>query len=69
MGGFYERLVGLVKKALRKTLGRNLLTLIQLQTLLKEVESVVNSRPLVYVGADINSNVTLTPAHFLSLIK
>ena len=35
MGGFYERLVGLVKKALRKTLGRKLLTLIQLQTLLK----------------------------------
>ena len=27
----------------------------------------MNSRPLVYVGADINSNVTLTPAHFLSM--
>lgn len=28
---------------------------------------MVNSRPLTYVGDDINSYVTLTPAHFLSL--
>ena len=67
MGGFYERLVGLVKRALRKTLGRNLLTLVQMQTLIKEIEAVLNSRPLVYVGEDINSTVTLTPRHFLSL--
>ncbi|KAH3848563.1 hypothetical protein DPMN_090941 [Dreissena polymorpha] len=45
MGGFYERLVGLVKRSLRKSVGRNLLTEIQMQTLVKEVESVVNSRP------------------------
>ena len=67
MGGFYERLVGLVKRALRKTLGQNLLTLVQMQTLIKEIEAVLNSRPLVYVGEDINSTVTLTPRHFLSL--
>ena len=54
MGGFYERLMGLVKKALRKTLGRKLVTLIKMQTLLKEVEAVLNSRPLVYVGEDLN---------------
>ncbi len=36
MGGFYERLVGLVKRSLRKTIGRRLLTIIQLQTLLSE---------------------------------
>ena len=67
MGGFYERLVGLVKQSLRKSLGRNLFTLIQLQTLLKEIEAVINSRPLVYVGEDIHSSITLTPAHFLTL--
>jgi len=67
MGGFYERLVGVVKRALRKSIGRKMLTLIHLQTLLKEIEAVVNSRPLVYVGDDINSNITLTPNHFLSL--
>ena len=41
MGGFYERLVGLVKRALRKTLHRTLLTQIHLQTVLKEVEATV----------------------------
>ena len=66
-GGFYERLVGLVKRALRKSIGRRMLTLVQLQTLLKEAEAGVNSRPLVYLGDDINSNVALTPGHFLTL--
>ena len=67
MGGFYERLVGLVKKSFRKMLGRKLVTDIQLQTLLKEVDAIVNSRPLVYVGYDLESNITLTPRHFLTL--
>ncbi|XP_053376547.1 uncharacterized protein LOC123535785 [Mercenaria mercenaria] len=66
MGGFYERLVSLVKRALRKSLGKKLLTLIQLQTLLKKVEAVVNTRPLVYIGEEFGENV-LTPAHFLCL--
>ena len=66
-GGFYERLVGLVKRALRKTLGRKLLTLVQMQTFVKKVEAVLNSRPLVYVGEDINSTEALTPGHFLCL--
>ena len=67
MNGFYERLVSLVKRALRKTLSRKLLDFVQLQTILKEVESTVNSRPLVYVSDNIASNITLTPNHFLSL--
>ena len=67
MGGFYERLVSLVKRALRKSINRQLLTYVQLHTVLKEVESIVNSRPLVYVGEDIDSTITLTPGHFLSL--
>ena len=67
MGGAYERLVGIVKRNLHKALGRNLLSFVQLQMLLKQIEAVVNSRPLVYVGDDINSTVTLAPAHFLTL--
>ena len=39
----------------------------QLFILLKEAEALIHSRPLTYVGDDINSFVTLTPAHFLSL--
>ena len=67
MGGFYERLVGLVKRSLRKALGKVCLMNEQLMTVLKEAEAVVSSRPLTYVGDDINSYMTLTPAHFLSL--
>ncbi|XP_061167953.1 uncharacterized protein LOC133176911 [Saccostrea echinata] len=66
MGGFYERLVG-VKRCLRKTMGKLCLTNKQMRTMLAEVEAVVNTRPLVYIGDDINSNITLTPAHFLTL--
>ena len=67
MGGFYERLVGLIKRCLKKCIGRNLLDSDRLSTVLKEAESVVNSRPLVYVGEDISSTIALTPCHFLCL--
>lgn len=66
-GGYYKRLAGLVKRALRKTLQRKLLSIIQLHTVLKEVESVINTRPLIYVGDDIESTITLTPSSFLTL--
>ncbi|XP_065197781.1 uncharacterized protein LOC135829305 [Sycon ciliatum] len=65
MGGFYERLIGIVKKALRKSIGRLVLGTTELSTILVEVEAVVNSRPLVYVSDEIYT--VLTPAHFLSL--
>lgn len=39
--------------------------MIQLQTFLKEIEAVDNSRPLVYI--DINSNITLSPKHLLTV--
>ena len=67
MGSFYERLVGIVKRSLRKAIGKVCLTSEQLLTILKEAEAVINSKPLVYVGEDINSYMTLTPAHFLTL--
>ena len=67
VGGVYERLVGMVKRSLRKSLGKACLTSEQLLTLLKEAEAVINSRPLIYVGDDISSFEILTPAHFLSL--
>ena len=67
MGGFYERMVGLVKVSLKKVLNiKVVLTVMQLCTLLSEVQSVINSRPLTYVGDDVNSAISLSPAHFLT---
>ena len=48
-------------------MGRKLLSDDQMHTVVKEVESVVNSRPLVYVGDDIDSTIAITPGHFLCL--
>ncbi|EPB69804.1 integrase core domain protein [Ancylostoma ceylanicum] len=45
-GGFYERMIGLFKSIFRKSMGRNLLRLEQLHTLVVEIEAVLNSRPI-----------------------
>ena len=47
-GGFWERLIHSVKQSLRKVLGRSTLNFDQLNTLLVEVEGVVNSRTLTF---------------------
>lgn len=67
MGGYYERLVRSVKQALRNSLGPICLTFIQLQTILCEIEAVLNSRPLIYPDSDVNSSPILTPAHLLGM--
>ena len=64
MGGVYERMVGIVKRALRKSLGKAHLQTDQLSTLLTEIEVVVNTRPLLYVTSD-EVACTLSPADFL----
>lgn len=66
MGGFYERLVGSSKMALKKAVGQKLLTPMQLQTYLAETEAILNTRPLVHVGEDLNDGTTITPSHFLT---
>ncbi|KAL9958393.1 hypothetical protein ACROYT_G035399 [Oculina patagonica] len=45
MGGFYERLVGLVKQALRKSIGKICLNIVQLETILTEVTAVHQEEP------------------------
>ena len=67
MGGFYEWLIDLTKRSLRKTIGNKRLSQRQLVTILAEVEAVINSRPLVYIDDDINSSHAITPIDFLSL--
>jgi hypothetical protein len=66
MGGVYERLVRQIKQCLKKSLGKLCLSVVQLQTLVVQIEAVLNSRPLTYVGSDIETGCVLTPGHFLS---
>ncbi|GFV83556.1 integrase catalytic domain-containing protein [Trichonephila clavipes] len=63
-GGFWERLIGILKDLLRKTLGRSCLSYEELQTLVCECESVMNSRPLTYISEEQELK-TLTPSMFL----
>ena len=64
-GGFYERLVGLVKRSLRKAMGHRRFTVEQLITILAEVEAIVNMRLLTYVYDKFDSGFTFNPIHFL----
>ena len=59
-GGFWERLVGMVKSCLKKSIGREKLSFTVLLTVLFEVENVLNNRPLCFVYDDEVSDV-LTP--------
>ena len=67
MGGFYERLVGMVKSSLRKTIQRKFLTTTQFRTYAIECEHILNSRSLAYIDDDIRSTEAITPNHFLML--
>ena len=63
-GGYFERLVGTVKRCLRKVLGNARLTFDELYTILVETEGIFNSRPLTYLYDEINCE-PLTPNHLL----
>ena len=47
-GGFFERLIGLVKSQLKIQLGSARLTTDELLTVLLEIERVLNNRPITY---------------------
>ena len=65
-GGFYERLVRVVKTPLKKVLGKALLRPAELVTVLCEIEQAVNKRPLTHVGALLEGQ-PLTPAKLIGM--
>ena len=64
-GGFWEPLIGLTKSTLKKTLGRTHATLESLQTIIVEVEALLNDHPLTYASSDIKDLNPINPSHLL----
>jgi len=60
--GWWERLIGLTKAALKITIGRANVPLIVLETLV-EVEAVLNDRTLTCTSSEYDDMDPLTPAH------
>ena len=54
----------MTKRCLKKLVGRARLTLDELNTLVIEIEGVINSHPISYISAD-DVEEPLTPAHLL----
>uniref|UniRef100_A0AC35EQK9 Integrase catalytic domain-containing protein n=1 Tax=Panagrolaimus sp. PS1159 TaxID=55785 RepID=A0AC35EQK9_9BILA len=63
-GGLYERMVGLVKNALKQTIGRRFINFVEFWTFLCEVEATINSRPLTYIHA--KEPFVIRPIDFIS---
>ncbi|XP_074028529.1 uncharacterized protein [Leptinotarsa decemlineata] len=66
-GGLWEAGIKSVKNHISRVLGKQLLTYEEFNTLLVQVESVLNSRPLCPISSDPNDLSVLTPGHFLTL--
>ena len=64
-GGFYERLVGITKIMLKKVLGKNLLSVSDLSTIVTEIECRVNNRPLTYSSNDLNDPIPISPSQLM----
>ncbi|XP_070571220.1 uncharacterized protein [Ptychodera flava] len=59
-GGFFERLIGIMKRSLSKAIGRALLKFEELEEVLLDVETFMNNRPLCYMEEDFEQ-VVITP--------
>ena len=63
-GGFYERLIKGVKLCLKKNVGKSRLSYDELQTIVSEIEGVLNSRPLTYLYSN-ELEEPLTPSQLV----
>lgn len=67
-GGWWERLVKIVKDLIKRTLKKACLSYEEMNTILCDVEAVVNSRPLTYLAEDPTQPQPLAPMMFLQEI-
>ena len=65
-GGFYERMIQSTKRCLKKILGRSAMNFESLTTLLVEIKTAINNRPLTYVyNDDEGISYPLTPSQLV----
>jgi hypothetical protein len=65
-GGLWEAAVNSMKHQLRRTLGSHIATYDELCTLVAQIETCLNSRPLCALSDDPFHPTYLSPGHFLS---
>ncbi|XP_076290996.1 uncharacterized protein LOC143214168 [Lasioglossum baleicum] len=68
-GGFWERLIGVLKRLLRRTLKKSCLNYEEMLTVLLDCEATVNSRPITFMSDDSPDVVPLSPSMFLQEVK
>lgn len=65
-GGIWESMVKVVKTHLFRVIGQQLLSYEELNTILVQIECLLNSRPLTVLSSDPAEPSALTPSHFLN---
>ncbi|KAJ8968120.1 hypothetical protein NQ317_003181 [Molorchus minor] len=68
-GGWWERVIRILKNLLRRQLGKASISFEELYMIICDCEAVINSRPLTYISETSEDLLTLTPAMFLQDIR
>ena len=68
LGGFFERMIQMLKRCLRKLIGQAKFSYEELLTGVAEVEAILNSRPLTYLTTD-DIDEPITPSHLISGVR
>lgn len=64
-GGLWESAVRIMKNHLKRTVGSAALSVMEIITVLNQIEAIMNSRPLTPISEDPKDLEALTPGHFL----
>lgn len=64
-GGFYERMIGLMKWRLKKMIGRVFLNVVEFVIMFIEIEVILNSWFFIYIYGDIDDGLFLMLLYFL----